>query len=35
MSKTYRFKRTARNARRKGEVTVKTAKGWKNKKYKK
>jgi hypothetical protein len=34
MSKTYRFKRTARKARRKGEVTVKTANGWKNKKRK-
>jgi hypothetical protein len=30
----YRYKRTARAARRKGETTVKCKGGWKNKKYK-
>jgi len=30
---TYKYKRTAQAARRKGETSVKTAKGWKNKKY--
>ena len=34
MGKVYKYKRTAKEGRRKGEVTVKTAKGWQNKKYK-